>query len=162
MTEDPTRDVVHQHEAASAPPAVRLERALQRIRDLEAGLTWALEEGGWRLWYHAATVPPPVIDAAWGVGIPARMRSEGEMAREEQGMDTEYTAADWEELGDSSIALPASDLWELVRLLDERLHAEESESDPELHALYGRCVAVFNRAQAAQDLGKPVRYWELL
>lgn len=39
---------------------------------LTAGLQWALDEGGWRLWYYSGTVPP--IIATTTSGYPATIR----------------------------------------------------------------------------------------
>lgn len=33
----------------------QMQRQLSMLRQ---GLQWALDEGGWRLWFYAATVPP--------------------------------------------------------------------------------------------------------
>lgn len=54
-----------------------LDRLRKRIADLEAGLQWALNEGGWRLWYYAldhGRKPPPVIEVPKRVGEVARVR----------------------------------------------------------------------------------------
>lgn len=39
------------------------DEAYAHVKALKAGLQWALEEGGWRLIYHASEPPPSVIDA---------------------------------------------------------------------------------------------------
>lgn len=54
--------------------ADELERLRKRVAELEAGLGWALREGGWRLWYHRRTEPPPVIEVPTRVGEVARIR----------------------------------------------------------------------------------------
>ena len=49
--------------------------ALQELREeLEAALTWALEEGGWHLWHFAARPLPGILTAEDGPGKPARIR----------------------------------------------------------------------------------------
>lgn len=48
----------------------------QRVRELEAALEWAVEEGGWRLFYFAGLVPP-IFDQSDYLNV--RIRTADEM-----------------------------------------------------------------------------------
>lgn len=49
----------------------------QAERDaLKAALEWALDEGGWRLWYYAVPPLPAILHTPDGVGSPAELRED--------------------------------------------------------------------------------------
>jgi len=49
------------------------DRLLAENQALREALTWALEEGGWRLWYYAAKPVPAIIETG-SIGDPARIK----------------------------------------------------------------------------------------
>ena len=53
--------------------AVENRRLHDENQALREALTWALEEGGWRLWYYAAKPVPAIIETG-SIGDPARIK----------------------------------------------------------------------------------------